>query len=53
MCLADCRHADGIDGMRHRNMDGEMLSMFCLGIEMCVSDTWLKREEKRKGRKGR
>ena len=48
------RHIDGSDGIHgwdgvgQRNMEGRMLLEFRLGKELCVSDTRLKREEKRK-----
>ena len=32
----------------HRNVEGRMLLEFCLHKELCVSNTWLKRKEKRK-----
>ena len=47
-------HHDGFDGLHggygvgQRNLEGRMLLEFCLDKELCVSNTWLKREEKRK-----
>ena len=46
-------HIDGFDGVHggygfgQRNLQGRILLEFCLVKELCVSDTWLKREEKR------
>ena len=46
------RHIDGFDGVhgRHgkgqRNLEGRMLLEFCLEKELCVSNTWSKREGK-------
>ena len=59
VCLDDInRHAgrniDGFDGMHgeygvgQRNFEGRMQSEFCLDMKLCVSNTWLMREEKRK-----
>ena len=55
MCLGDCNgHIDGFDwvhggyGVGRRNLEGRMLLEFCLEMELCVSNTWFKREEKRK-----
>ena len=59
MCLCDFnghigRHIDGFYGVRgghcagQRNLEGRMSLEFCLDKALCVSDTWLKREEKRK-----
>ena len=48
------RHIDGFDGenggygVGQRNLEGRMLLEFCLEKELCVSNTWFKREEKRK-----
>ena len=48
-----CRHADGFDGVHggygtgQRNLEGGMFLEFCLEKELCVSNTWFKREEKR------
>ena len=58
MCLGDFnghvgRHIDGFDGVhggygvRQRNVEGRMLLEFCLEKELCVQNTWFKREEKR------
>ena len=60
MCLGELnghvgRHIDGFDwvhggyGVCQRNLEGIMLLEFCLEKELCVSNTWPKREEKRKG----
>ena len=57
MCLCDInghigRHIDGFNrvhggyGVGQRNLDGSMLLEFCLEKEVCVSNTWLRREEK-------
>ena len=49
-----CRHIDVFDGVHggygvgQRNMEGRMLLGFCLEKVLCVSNTWFKREEKRK-----
>ena len=59
MCLGDFnghvdRHIDVFDGVHggfgvgQRNFGVKMLLEFCLEKELCVSNTWLKREEKRK-----
>ena len=59
MCLDDfsghvCRHIDGFDwvheeyGVSRRNFEGRMLLEFCLEKELCVSNIWFRREEKRK-----
>ena len=37
-------------GVDHRNLEGGMSLEFCLEKELCVSNTWFKREEKRKVR---
>ena len=48
-----CRHIDGFVGvygwydMSQRNLERIMLLMFCLEKELCMSNTWLRREEKR------
>ena len=48
------RHIDGFDGVHgqydvgERNLDGRILFEFCPKRELCVINTWLKREEKRK-----
>ena len=48
------RHFDGFDeihggyGVGQRNLEGRMLVEFCLENELCESDTWSMREEKRK-----
>ena len=48
------RYIDGFDGVNrgfgvgHRNLEGRMLLEFCQEKELCVSDTWFKREEMRK-----
>ena len=45
-------HIDGLDrvdggyGVGQRNLEGRMLLMFCLDKKLCVSNTWLRREEK-------
>ena len=47
------RHIDGSHGVHggygvgQRNLKGRMLLEFCLEEELCVSNTWFKREEKR------
>ena len=59
MCLGDSnghvgRHVYGFDGVHgeygvgQRNLEGRMLLEFCLEKQLCVSNTWFKREEKRK-----
>ena len=59
MCLGDFnghagRHIDGLDGVHggygvgQRNLEGRKLLEFCLEKELCVSNSWFKREEKRK-----
>ena len=59
MCLCDFngqvgRHIDSFDGVHggygvgQRNLEGRMLLEFCLDKELCASNTWFKREEKRK-----
>ena len=56
MCLCDLnghvdRHIDGFDGVHggisvgQRNLEGKILFEFCLKNELCVSNTWFKREE--------
>ena len=35
-------------GVGQRNLEGRMLFKFCLEKLLCVSNTWFKREEKRK-----
>ena len=48
------RHIDEFNGVHggfgvgQRNLEGRMLLEFCLQKELCVSNTWLKREEKRR-----
>ena len=39
---------DGWHGIGLRHLEGRMLLQFYLGKELCVSNTWLRREEKRK-----
>ena len=39
---------DGGEVVGHRNLEGRKLLEICLEKELCVSNTWLKREEKRK-----
>ena len=45
------RHIDGLDevhggyGAGQRNLEGRMLLKFCQEKELCVSNTWPKREE--------
>ena len=45
---------DGFDGVYvgydidQRNLEGRMLLEFCLEKELCVSNTWFWREERRK-----
>ena len=59
MCLGDIngrdgRHIDGFEGVHggcgvgRRNLEGRMLLEYCLEEELCMSNTWSKREEKRK-----
>ena len=59
MCLGDInghvgKCIDGFNcvqvryGLGQKNFDGRMLLEFCLEIELCVLNTWLKREEMRK-----
>ena len=59
MCLGDFNghvgtHIDGFYGVHggygvgQRNLDGSMLLEFSLVKELCVSNTWFKREEKMK-----
>ena len=59
MCLGDInghigRHIDGLNfvhrglGVGQSNLEGRMLLEFCLEKELCVSNTCVKREEKRK-----
>ena len=56
MCLGDFnghvgRNIYGVHGgygVGQRNLNGGMLLVFCLEKELCVSNTWLKREENRK-----
>ena len=59
MCLGEFnghvgRHIDGFDGVHggydvgQRNMEGRMFLEFCLKTELCISNTWFQREEKRK-----
>ena len=61
MCLGDFnahvgKHIDSFDGVYggygvgQRNLEGRMLLEFCLEKQLCVSNTWFKREEKRKVR---
>ena len=38
----------GAYGVGQRNLQGRMFLMFCLDEVLCVSNTWFKREEKRK-----
>ena len=53
MCLGDFnkhvdRHIDRFDrgyGVGQRNLEGKMLLKFCVEKELCVSNTWFKREE--------
>ena len=48
------RHIDGFGGAHkgysvgQRNLEGIMLYEFCLEKELCVSNTWCEKEEKRK-----
>ena len=59
MCFVDINghvdgHIYGFDGVHggygvgQSNLDGRMLLEFCLEKELYVSNTWFKREEKRK-----
>ena len=56
MCLGDCNghvggNSDGVHGgygVGKRNLEGRMILEFCLEKGLCVSNTWRKREEKRK-----
>ena len=49
-----CRHIDGFDWVHgvyvvgKRNLEGRMLLEFYPEKELCVSNTWFKREKKRK-----
>ena len=58
-CLGDFdahvgRHIDGFYGVHGgygvglRNLEGRLSLEFCLEKELCVLNTWFKREEKRK-----
>ena len=58
-CLCDInghvgRHIDGFDGVHggygvgQWNLEGRMLLESCLEKALCVSNTWFKKEEKRK-----
>ena len=58
MCLVDCNgrvggHVDGFDEFHggydigRRSLEGGTSLEFCLEKELCVSNTWFKREEKR------
>ena len=43
-------HTDGIHGVYgagQRNLEGRMLLEFCQDKEICVSNTWFEREERR------
>ena len=48
------RHIDGFYGVHagygvgQRKLEGRILSEFCLKKELCVSNTWFKRDDKRK-----
>ena len=48
------RHIDEVVGVHGRygvdqwNLEGRMLLEFCMEKELCVLNTWIKREEKRK-----
>ena len=55
MCLGDInghagRHIRGLDGVHggydvgQRNLEGKILSELCVEKELCVSNTWFKRE---------
>ena len=53
MCLGDFNghfgsHIDGGYGVGQWNFEGRVSVEFCLKKELCVSNTWYKREEKRK-----
>ena len=59
ICMGDVsrhvgRHIDRFDGVHggycvgQRNLEGRMSLELCLEKESCVSNTWIKREEKRK-----
>ena len=59
MCMGDSngdvgRDIDGFNGVHggydvgQRNLEERMLLEFCLEKELCVSNTWFEREEKRK-----
>ena len=55
MCFGDINgHIDGLNGVHgkdcvgQRNLEGRMLSECYLEKELCVSNTWFTREEKRK-----
>ena len=52
MCLGDFNgHVDGFDGdygVGQRNLEGRILLEFRLEKELCVSNTWFKKEERRK-----
>ena len=59
MCLGDlnghiARHIDGLGRVHggldvgQRNFEGRMSLEFCQENKLCVSNTWAKREEKRK-----
>ena len=44
------RHIDGVHGrygVGQRNLEVRMLLVFCVEKELCVSNTWFKREEER------
>ena len=38
----------GGNGIGERNMEGKMLLEFCDEKELCVANTWFRKEEKRK-----
>ena len=50
MCLGDFNGHIGrnFDGVGLINFEGRLLLEFCLEKELCISNTWLRREEKRK-----
>ena len=59
VCLGDLnghvgRYIDGLDGasggygVGQRNVEGRMSLELCLEKQLCMSKTWIKREEKRK-----